>query len=195
MTQVIAFMGAKRSGKDTVASIIAGLAQSVPLNTEKLAFADPLREMMYLLNPIVQNDGTRYAKLVDDVGYEEAKSNAEVRRLLQHFGTEVVRGVLGDSTWVDHLDRRVQQTSADIVLVTDLRFPNEYEIIRSMPGSTIVRVDRPDVEDAGADSHASETAWLDLVPDFQIMNAGSIQDLYDAVEELWHKVVVSPAYV
>jgi hypothetical protein len=199
VTHVLGLMGVKRSGKDAFADSVLQYASELGLSASRIAFADPLREIAYQLNPIVgtktkriQGDffsvSVRYVELIDEVGYDKAKENPEVRRLLQYLGTEAIRGVLGDSTWVDHLMESVDNTSADIVVVTDLRFPNEYDALTGMDRSTIVRVDRPGLEVTG-DSHESENAWLDLIPDVIVTNDSTLVDLENAAKVLVDELV------
>lgn len=58
--------------------------------TPRDGVTDPIREAMYLLDPIVRADnrGRTFglSEVVDDIGWDEAKTSIpEVRRLLQAF--------------------------------------------------------------------------------------------------------------
>jgi hypothetical protein len=66
-------------------------------------------------------------------------------------------------------------------IITDLRFPNEYEAIKSREGITI-RVVKPDNKKVSSDLHPSETALDDAEFDYEIVNDGTLEDLKDKVE-------------
>lgn len=179
----IGLLGAKRSGKNTVADYLTekyGYAQ--------LAFADPMRAMARAINPIIVNDGLspcRYADVVDEHGYDLAKElYPEVRRFLQVLGTEAVRNVLGKDTWIKHLGQRVEELvqSRTPFVVTDVRFPNEFDTLDWR--AVMWRVYRPGLD--SADTHVSETALDDWDVDTTLINNGSIEDLHARIEDVLH---------
>ncbi len=86
-----------------------------------------------------------------------------IRELLQIIGTEVFREGFYGPIWAEapFLKRHTipalgQDIVADVVFITDCRFPNEVEEA-TKHNSLLVRVVRLDVEDDG-DTHISETA-------------------------------------
>ncbi len=79
---IIGLSGYAQSGKDTVAELLC-----LNYGFKRIAFADAIREGVVRLNPML-DDGIRVADLVEDYGWDVAKGNTEVRRLLQVFGTE-----------------------------------------------------------------------------------------------------------
>lgn len=183
----------KRSGKDTVANLFAEAFVKRGKTAGVMGFADALRSMMMTLNPIVEvgyaevysfgreipevvTTHERYAEVVQSRGYDAAKEVDEVRRLLQVFGTEVIREQMGDNVWADTLRKRAMESEMDWVMVPDTRFVNEHAMIRD-EGGIVIRVDRPAVKASYGDRHASETEWLDLDYDHLILNNGSIGEL------------------
>lgn len=176
---IVGLVGYAGSGKDTAAAAL------VDRGFEKVAFADPLREMLLALNPIIdarlsftssEPNLIHYREYIDACGYEQAKAHPEVRRLLQHLGTEAGREVLGSSIWVDQWQRRA--TKHENVVVPDVRFMNEVTAIRAA-GGVIVRIDRPGR--GPANDHESETLPDRVKPDFVIANAWTVTDLHAAV--------------
>lgn len=171
----IGLLGRARTGKDTAAAILAR-----KWGHQRLGFADPVREGMAALDPIVwvPGDGAfhRYRAVLAAMGYEAAKDRVpEVRRLLQHYGTEALRATLGPDVFVDALMRRVDALPPSRpVVVTDVRFPNEAERLRRA-GFALVRLTRQAAPRAGA--HPSETALDDFEPDLTFGNDGSLDDL------------------
>lgn len=179
MTEVIvALSGYARAGKDAAAQALVS-----ELGFERHGFADALRDSLYALNPIIPVEvdnlvgwrGTidmRLAHLVDQLGWEEAKCQSEVRELLQRLGTDAGRQVLGEDIWVDTLFRR---HDVERLVVPDCRFPNEADGV-TCRGGFVLRIERPGW--APINGHASETA-LDGYPfDAVIVNDGTLADLH-----------------
>jgi hypothetical protein len=67
------------------------------------------------------------------------------------------------------------------VVIDDVRFPNEAEMIRNL-GGELWLVDRPGVAYDG--DHASEGALADVLPDAVINNSGSLENLQAIVHGL-----------
>ena len=178
MSVIIGLMGQKQSGKDTVAARLVERH-----NFQRVAFADVMRECLYILDPLIAYRLT-LRQVVDSYGWDIAKEDfPEVRRLLQVFGTELGRDILGEDVWVNAAHRKVTGAlDADKnVVITDMRFPNEVRYVESLDGIT-VRIDRPGLPDV--DTHVSENAWRSIVPDCTINNNGTLDDLYREVDLL-----------
>lgn len=172
---IIGISGYARSGKDTIAGILAadGFA--------RIAFADAIREALYRVNPMVElKDGslTDLALVVDDRGWEVAKTLPEVRGYLQRLGTEVGRDMMGEDVWVNVVLRRM--VAGENYVITDVRYPNEATaIVRA--GGRVWRVERPGF--GPANSHVSETSMDGWICDAVIVNDGSLEDLERKVRE------------
>ena len=119
------------------------------------------------------------------------------RWVLQHWGTEVCRRGFHDDIWIASLENKLRNT-ADNVVISDCRFPNEITAI-SRAGGSVIRVMRgPDPvwfvaakqhfvhgSDLPAGMpHASEWAWAGTEFDVVIDNNGSMDDLYQHVSDL-----------
>ena len=175
---LVGLAGYAQSGKDTVAKILE------PQGFERIAFADGLREFAYALNPVVPIERGKFtgplvfehrrlADVVVSLGWERAKTDLpEVRQLLQRLGTEAGRAILGSNVWIDLALRDVKPGGRYVV--TDVRFPNEYEAIKAR-GGEVWRVVRPGT--GAANGHASESALADHKFDRVIVNDGTRVDL------------------
>lgn len=180
---VVGLTGLKRSGKDTVADRLVEQH-----GFTKVAFADPLREMALALDPLVA-DGYHLSDAVTDLGWEEAKEYPEVRRTLQRLGTEVIRGFVDNSYWVDEMHDRLLELRADgveRVVISDARFENEVDLVVDdhawfLWAGFVVRVDRPGM--TIGDGHASEHPES-LHHDYVITNDGTLDDLHAKVDSL-----------
>lgn len=171
--RIVALSGYARSGKDTVGRIL------VERGWQRRAFADPLREAVYRLDPTVPVAGTQQsiARLVDEHGWEVVKDEVPAaRRLLQRMGTEVGRAMFGEDFWIDLAFRGIPDGAW--VVFTDCRFPNEADAAKAA-GGQVWRIVRPGHDATNA--HTSETA-LDHYPfDRTIVNDGTLDDLRAAL--------------
>lgn len=200
--EIIGLSGYARSGKDETAKVLVE-----EFGFQQVAFADKLREMLYQLNPLVsvvdatlnvrtihgtkrlmQSEGqpstVSIPVYVQDVidkhtwdGYKETQYGAEIRRLLQRLGTEAGRQTLWDSIWIDAAFAGLPEDAK--VVVSDARFFNEFDAIRSR-GGYIWRVDREGV--GPANNHASELEAVDY-PHFSLFlkNNGTLEQFREMV--------------
>lgn len=174
---IIGLSGYARSGKNTVADMLGDEYRQV-------SFAEPMREILYKLNPALPGSHTcggnviasAAMRLQDTVlmyGWDGAKStHPEVRRLLQVLGTEVGREMFGQDFWVEQAMKDVDYE--DKVVFTDVRFPNEAWAIRDM-GGEVWRINREGV--VAVNAHASENSLDNWKFDRIINNNGTLNDL------------------
>ena len=123
------------------------------------------------------------------------------REALQKMGTEVGRDVFHTDFWVYELENRLKLYT-DPVVITDVRFPNEIDWIRSNGGkvyhiqrgsnppwfkflmATYPEKDKHSRWDIMADYnvHYSEWAWIGCKIDGVIKNDGTIEDLTNKIK-------------
>lgn len=176
----LALLGKAQSGKDTAARFLVADAKYTAL-----AFADPLRSLVWDINPYVPTAPgitVRLRSLIADVGWDYAKTTyPEVRRLLQDVG-QAMRERDPDH-WVSVTRRTVDAgLSWNMpIVVTDVRYRNELDML-TQRGFRSVRIIRPGAGAGGvAASHPSETALDDVDTDFEVSNAGSLEDLHQHI--------------
>jgi len=168
---IIGLSGYAQSGKDTVAKYLVENR-----GFERVAFADPIRDFLLEVNPILEN-GLHLTSVVDEFGWELAKKKEEVRRLLQATGVAARKHVDQD-LWVIAALRKMGDVDKQYV-VTDVRFQNEASIIR-MSGGQIWRVERIGVD--AVNNHISEHDLDNWEFDAYIHNNSTIEDLEFAVQ-------------
>lgn len=174
---IVGLSGYARSGKDEAAKVLVE-----EFGFRRVAFADKLREFLYALNPIVamKHDGWVYVQDVIDVytwdGYKETEYGPEIRRLLQRLGTEAGRQVMWDSIWIDAALTGYSEDAR--IVVTDCRFPNEAQAIKSR-GGKVWRITREGV--GPANSHASETSLDDWRFDAWLDNNGTLEEYREVI--------------
>lgn len=133
--------------------------------------------------------------------------NLTPRWVLQYWGTEVARKSFHDNIWIHSVEHRLA-TISDNVVISDVRFPNEIKSIKDANGMVIRTHRGPDPEwystaeivNKGPTKnlswassktfldnykiHASETAWIGTEFDAILNNDGSIDDLYNQINQL-----------
>lgn len=175
--KLIGLVGYAGAGKDAAAE---GLVQ---IGWERVAFADPLRQMALAIDPYIPchaGVSGRLSSYVEAMGWPKAKQHPEVRRLLQAIGTEAVREIIGPNTWVELARKKICDSTKSIV-VTDVRFANEAAMIRGL-GGVLVRVVRPGI--GPINNHVSDSAVADVIVDATVDNDGPLDDLHAAIVRL-----------
>lgn len=169
---------APQSGKSTVASILTEHGYYV------VPFAAPLKRMIrtFLIQLGYGPD------VIDELltSCKETKLegvNCNTRHLLQTLGTEWGRTCVHPDVWLQcwrATAMRYLHSSTPIV-VDDVRFPNEADLIRSL-GGELWHIERPTAE--LSTSHSSEGSLADYSFDRYLLNDSSLGDLVSKTEAL-----------
>jgi hypothetical protein len=173
---IIGLSGYAQTGKDTIADYLVK-----NYGFTRVAFADPIREAVYRLNPkitIADMKDVPISNAVDSLGWESVKVDSEdARILLQRMGTEVGREMFGNNFWVD---QAMKKTSAlEKVVITDVRYPNELQAILDASGQ-VWRIVKNDV--GAVNRHSSETALDHYYFEYIIFNNDTKESLYESVD-------------
>jgi len=140
--------------------------------------------------------------LTDGIGLMMKKMT--VREFMQKLGTEAMRDNLHTNVWVNALfseytskfykeanDFSERVSFEEMIIkrnnfeyhpswcITDMRFPNEYDAIKSRNG-IVIRINRPGVP---VNNHPSETALDNFKFDYVINNDGTLEDFKIKVED------------
>ena len=167
---IIGLTGYAQSGKDTVAQILVKR-----YGFTRVAFADPIREFAYDVNPIVDtvaNEKITLRYMVDRDGWEGAKKHEEVRKTLQRIGV-AARNNFGDDFWIIKAMEKVKH--ADRIVVTDVRFINEAKWIKNYEQSQIWRIKRLGI--GAVNNHVSESEMDGYKVDQILVNNGTLDEL------------------
>ena len=168
-------------GKDSVADVLVRRYGFV-----RRGFADALKDEVLDRLPRTLGAYLDLAGLEDTVGLRRSLvyvlKQPIVRALLQEYGTEV-RRTDDPRYWGKKVAGWVEDYRPQRLVVPDVRFRNEIEFVRAL-GGRYVRVDRPGVELAALDTHASESELDGVEPDYVIHNDGTLEDLERRVEAM-----------
>jgi hypothetical protein len=145
---------------------------------KKLSFADPLRKFSARILSSLGYNGL--ACLRDKKEEKIAELGVSPRQMMQTLGTEWGRSCIHPDLWVMVAAGAVEKKlkRGRNVVIDDVRFPNEAEMIRNL-GGELWLVNRPGVVYEG--DHASEGALHSIVPDAVIDNSGSLYQLHQVV--------------
>jgi hypothetical protein len=207
--KLVAFCGAKESGKSTAAELFKNC---VNIKTEEVAFAGHLKntcskvfniDMKYFLDPKLKEvELDSYVRLTkeyieqifQEFDIKEYDYDKHVRphmgqvfdtprKLLQYVGTELLHPV----DKLIHVNITLKKINPEVItLVTDLRFPQEFDALYGREDFLPVYVNNKRAEHAAAtDSHASERGWQKFKDRcVELDNNGSLSDLMANLQKL-----------
>lgn len=129
---------------------------------------------------IFEKNERRSLQWTNDLKTSIERFSLTPRLLLQLLGTECGRQIIHPNIWINSTFTNYNEDSKWII--SDVRFPNEAEAIKSK-GGILIRINRPGFEDTG--EHKSETA-LDNYDgfDYVIENDSSIDDLIHKIHNI-----------
>ena len=195
--KIIGICGLIGSGKGTVADIL-----QQQHDFKKISFADSLKDAVSVVfgwpRHLLEGDTAesrewreqRDAWWADRLGIPDLTP----RLILQIWGTEVCRESFHPDVWIASMERKIQQailTRAENyaearIVVPDVRFPNEVEMIQRV-GGKIWHIKRGETPawfidyikgaEAPADINPSEYSWARSQFDAFIRNDGPIEQL------------------
>lgn len=205
---IIGVCGFIGSGKDTIADYLVNVHEF-----RRESFANTLKDAcaaVFGWDRTMLEGRTKQARewreQVDEWWSKRLDRAITPRWILQYWGTEVCRKAFHDDIWIASLENKLRN-SKDSVVISDCRFPNEIKAIRNQGGIVIrvVRGAEPEWYDhavalnAGPkhigwalaktaleqyDIHASETAWVGTKFDAEIDNNGTMDQLYQQINDL-----------
>lgn len=177
-----------RVGKDTLAAIMDTSLRFRKVSAEIIRFADPIKDSLAGLLEIPwerMHSEIMKCATVDGTPFGLSKAST-LREIMQTYGVAMRERFPG--IWIKLLVSRAESSGVDVVLVPDMRFPDELGAIKALGGVTI-DVTR-DIDRSGPEhQHISETALDGYTFDHVIQNNGSLQDLGDECERSLRKIL------
>lgn len=173
--ELVGIIGKKGSGKTECANV---LIQNYGF--QKVSFADKLKQVVSDLFDIPIN-------CLYDPNLKETYDHRwgkTYREIMQLFGTEVGRCIYND-IWIYHTEKRILQNSDDKIVIDDVRFKNEANLIKRQNG-LLLKIIRPSVSQEQS-LHASEVEQDEIKEDILLVNNSTKEDLYKNLDEIFHK--------
>ena len=174
---LIGFSGKKGSGKSFFADYLVNNKLFI-----KLSFASPLKEITKILFNLSDED------VKDPIKKEliNPKFNASPRELMQWLGTDIMREEFNKkfnysgSIWIDNIKDKVKtllDNNKDVV-IDDVRFQNEVDMIHSLGGIVInLHNDLDNTLNNSTSTHSSENQKLTF--NYEFVNDKSYSNTYD----------------
>lgn len=174
---LIGFSGKKGSGKSYFADYLVNNKLFI-----KLSFASPLKEITKILFNLSDED------VKDPIKKEliNPKFNASPRELMQWLGTDIMREEFNKkfnysgSIWIDSVKDKIKTLLEDNkdVVIDDVRFQNEVDMIHSLGGIVInLRNDLDNTLTNSTSTHSSENQKLTF--NYEFVNDKSYSNTYD----------------
>lgn len=181
---IVGILGKKRHGKDTIADYMVKHH-----GYTRIAFADALKDIVrYSFGFSEEQLNGNLKETVDDFW------KIKPRQVLQFVGTELFRDKMGEllpdvesNFWVFIVKKRIHDILAlnpeAKFVISDCRFENEVNFVKEA-GGNIIRVRRPAIQFDDDSNHSSEL-YIDTLPfDFDIVNDGSLEQLYKNIQSI-----------
>jgi len=208
---IIGITGLIGSGKDTVAKLF------VDRGCTQDSFAAPLKDVCASIfgwdRNMLEGDTieSRDFRETPDMFWTRKLGidNFTPRLALQLIGTDIMRNHFNSDIWISSLEYRLRKSTNDIIVVSDARFQNELNLIKSMGGKvlTVVRDELPEWHNIAVKAnkgdvparhtmntrfksvHASEWSWVGFDFDQVLDNTGSLEDLKKQVQSFHNSLV------
>ena len=194
---IIGICGFQSSGKDTIAELLIN-----EYGYKKLSFAGALKDVVSIifgwsrdkLEGLTKEDRI-WREQIDPWWSNTLKMpQLTPRYVLQYFGTDLFRNHWHRDIWVKVVENQLVRLHNENIVITDCRFENEINLIMSYGGKMIhVYRDLPEwfhryklgipVEEV-KQLHRSEVEWINCYCDYEIANKGTVDELYEKVNNL-----------
>lgn len=184
----IALCGFSGSGKDTTADILIS-----KYGFTKLSFGSAVKDVLAsifswdrtMLEGAKPEDRAK-REIVDEWWSQELGiPNFTPRMAMQQIATQLFRNNFHQDIWTKVIKRKLM--NYDNIVITDCRFPNEIEMIKSH-GFVLIHIERIkpswfDLYKSGRECeeadrlHESEKSWIREKFDYTITNTSSVEEL------------------
>ena len=176
---IIGISGKKYSGKDTIADHIVKKFGFV-----KISFGDTLKKALKVIFNF--NDEQLYGNKKEVV---DNYWKVSPREMMQYVGTDLFRNKMKadypnicDNIWILSVQKQIELLNAagkSNIVISDVRFENEYNMIRSAEGK-IIHVVRNNI--VNSDVHESENSINDTFEfDYTVRN-NTLEELYSNID-------------
>lgn len=196
---IISISGFQSSGKDTIADYLQN-----KYGFYKYSFANKLKMIISIifgwdkkkLEGIEKVD-REWRETVDEWWSKKLNiSNFTPRYAMLNIGT-IFRDYFNKDIWVNSLEKEIDNSDKNKIVISDCRFENEYNLIESYNGYKICVI--RDLEKynyyckidnfSKTDIHESEYRWINFKYDYVIFNDGNIEKLYNNIDIILKEIL------
>lgn len=181
----IAVSGKANSGKNTTANLILDTLDGGVVG-DTIAFADPIKEIIRIMFPHVKKKhlygSSKFRSTVIQGAVDKSGKPLTIRQALIEIGTGMGRG-MNDSIWLDVFDHRFAKLvkgGDNAVIVTDVRFPNEFSHLKNA-GFFLIRIKRTTDMVINHSSETDQDSIKDEDFDFVLNNNGTLEDITNII--------------
>jgi hypothetical protein len=202
----IAITGKANSGKNTLGKLIVDHLKErvvlkygdhkIPTRIKYIAFADPLKKMARLAFPHIPRKWlygpSKFRSEVIPGAFKDGVP-LTVRQLLIDLGNDFGRKYQSD-LWIRNLEHRVNkfaENKTEIVVVTDCRFRNEFDYLKSA-GFLQIRLLRDSHTKINDISETNQDGILDSEFDYVVHNNGTLNDLIKEANKICEQINLEP---
>lgn len=202
----IAITGKANSGKNTLGELVIDHLHELiiekrgrsELNKQAryIAFADPLKKMARIAFPSIPRKwlygSSKYRAEIIPGAFKEGVP-LTVRQLLIDLGNDFGRKYQSD-LWIRNLEHRVNKLSkgkAQAIVVTDCRFRNEFDYLKSA-GFYQIRLLRDSHTKINDVSETNQDGILDDEFDYIVNNNGTLSDLIKEARKISEQIKLEP---
>jgi len=167
---LIGISGSAGAGKDTLAEYLWRTHTFT-----RIAFADPMKRATQAIFGL--SDEQTWSRDLKEISIPYW--GLSPRRMFQMVGTDAMQGTFGRDVWLKRWKLSYEMVKdSENVVVPDVRFPQEAELIREL-GGYIIQLNRKCENglDAEAKAHVSEAGISVKYLDFVLHNDSSIDDM------------------
>jgi hypothetical protein len=196
MNKIIGLVGFIGSGKGTVGDYLHHY-----YGFGRISFAGTLKDAIAPIfgweRRLLEGDtaeSREWRESVDEWWSSKLERTVTPRWVLQYIGTDLFRNHFNSQIWVLSLQKKLENSIGPIV-ITDVRFPNEIEILENVGGKIWwirrnpepvwidVAINNPDAMKPMTGVHASEYEWVGKGDYTTVWNDGTLNDLHTKVDE------------
>lgn len=199
--KIIAFAGRQRSGKSQLANLLVAEDDAQIITIAKylkqlccdILGIESIDKLNYLKNNKIQINATPTLRWADDISkltsinylnvaaeLTKVDSVKDIRQMLQLVGTDIIRKY--KPNWhVEQLKKEIEETKSQLIVIDDVRFPNEYKTINRLGGTTFFIIRTSGMSDTMISNHESETSlkWYDFTDNRIILNTETAEYMDD----------------
>jgi len=187
--KLIGIHGPLNGGKDTVANYISAMDKTIsgPPRWKRYAFANPVKRACQIMFGF--SDEQLEDRILKEAEDEFWGGGLTPRRMFQLLGTEFGRQMVRDDIWIRRAELEVKKNAAEgfKTIITDVRFQNEADWVRSQPDSILIYIIVPNLVRDEKYQHASEAGITHEDSDFVILNDKTlgINNLYNKIDNIF----------